>query len=502
MWSPGILCGILGGAGCALGGWGPVACGSGEGCGSSQEAAESTAATPIPAEARSAGAETESDSERVSVPAGTYHVGSGMAREAPRWRVELAAFDIDRYPVSVAEYWPYIARGHSEGLKEFAISGIDREDAGRTPLTLVNAHEAEAFCAWRGGRLPTEPEWEAAARGEDTRLFPWGSEWGRGHVAQRGFYKVFTREHPTGASPWGVEDLVGNVFHLTGTRIPATVRDQPEWDEPWLHVVKGGAVSRIPAFNRVPFRTAVDAGHRASLLGFRCVYPHDPEADPNARYTTGNLPFGPIYYTDTQALRQILSNLLHPARRLPPLWEQTITALPRGARVADIGCGVGFLTRILARRVGPTGRVYAVDIDESVLEFVEQAVVSEGLSWIETVCSRSDHVGLPAGELDGLFLFGTLHHVEEGDLQAFLESCAEALAPRGTLVVADTERYPNTVTALAMLEAMGFTLESREDYDYAACSEPLALAWRELGPVPRDAEIQDFSAVYRRPVGR
>jgi formylglycine-generating enzyme required for sulfatase activity len=151
----------------------------------------------------------------VEVPAGTYAVGrdpvvyAGPARadELPRHIVDLPSFELSRTPVTVAEY------------SAFAPPPVPGRDDD--PVTYVTWFEAGAFCAWAGGRLPSEAEWEKAARGADGRRFPWGNE----EDATRALVGLGLKEgapepvgsRPSGAGPYGTLDLAGNVWEWVST---------------------------------------------------------------------------------------------------------------------------------------------------------------------------------------------------------------------------------------------------------------------------------------------
>ena len=155
----------------------------------------------------------------------------GDTDEEPVHAVWLDTFYIDRYEASAAEFaeflnaFPHFAPGFLETGPAVTIERVNgeyrpRPGLERYPANRINWYGAQAYCVWRGKRLPTEAEWEKAARGTDGRIFPWGNEHPDNSRAtyRRSFRKLGFRamepvdSMPQGASPYGVHHMAGNVW--------------------------------------------------------------------------------------------------------------------------------------------------------------------------------------------------------------------------------------------------------------------------------------------------
>jgi len=132
------------------------------------------------------------------------------------------------------------------------------------PVVLVTRADASAFCAWIGGRLPTGAEWEAAARGDDARPWPWGHtfEADRCNCAEAAFgWTVPVRAHPRGAAACGAEQLAGNVWEWVGD----------ERDDGW-GVVRGGCYLDTQHGLHAARELSADPERATATTGFRIVF--------------------------------------------------------------------------------------------------------------------------------------------------------------------------------------------------------------------------------------
>jgi formylglycine-generating enzyme required for sulfatase activity len=225
----------------------------------------------------------------VMVKAGTFTIGreDSDPLEAPAHPVTLAAYYIDKAEVTNAQYAKFV---EATKRKPPAYWKGGAFPAGRDdyPVIGVTWQDAADYAAWAGKRLPTEVEWEAAARGSDGRKYPWGNEWQPGHAnigvrtAERvelGKYPSGISEvgkYPQGASPSGALDMIGNVWEWVADEIQpypgsnATV-EVPEGDAgATLRVIRGGAYDGNQK-NDASYRGYQDGSLPYPKVGFRCA---------------------------------------------------------------------------------------------------------------------------------------------------------------------------------------------------------------------------------------
>jgi iron(II)-dependent oxidoreductase len=158
----------------------------------------------------------------------------GSPRRAHRGRVRIGAFHIDRHPVTNAQYQAFLDASHYRPRDDHNFlrhweRGAPRRGWENKPVTWVSLEDARAYAQWAGKRLPHEWEWQYAAQGGDGRRYPWGNDWNAAVVPEPSTAREMplpddVDAHPEGASPFGVMDLVGNVWQWTDEYIDAHTR--------------------------------------------------------------------------------------------------------------------------------------------------------------------------------------------------------------------------------------------------------------------------------------
>ena len=214
----------------------------------------------------------------VEIPAGVFTMGStdadADADERPVARIFVETFRIDRVEVTNRRYVRCVEAGGCTPP-----SGGDPTQHARAeqPVTILSWRQADAYCRWAGKRLPTEAEWEKAARGPDGRRYPWGDTFALERASAGptlGLGPV--GRHPTGASPYGVLDMAGSVWEWTASLYrpyPYDARDGRE--DPTARgarVNRGGSWYYGPWYVRTTYRATADHGYRRIPdLGVRCA---------------------------------------------------------------------------------------------------------------------------------------------------------------------------------------------------------------------------------------
>jgi len=211
-----------------------------------------------------------STNEQVEEAAKKYGGSFVYESEAPQRKVTLKAFYIDIVEVSNAEYKKFVdATGHKPPLNWE--KGNYPAGKANHPVTYVTWQDAVDYATWAGKRLPSEAEWEKAARGTDGRLYPWGDEFDAGRCNVRIWGQslddtVPVESFPTGASPYGALNMAGNVFEWT------TTVDEKVLKEGFQNrVLKGGSFKSFDSYARCAFRLPFIPDCPGPHIGFRCA---------------------------------------------------------------------------------------------------------------------------------------------------------------------------------------------------------------------------------------
>jgi serine/threonine-protein kinase len=221
--------------------------------------------------------------EMVWVPAGTFTMGSGDGKkidnndETPSHQVYLDGYWIYKTEVTVGQYKKFCAATGHQMPRAPSWGWQDTH-----PIVNVSWDDAQAYCAWAGVKLPTEAQWEKAARGTDGRIYPWGNEFssskawtsesGATHTAPVGSF-------PDGASPYGCLDMAGNVWEWCQdwygkdyyASSPSSNPTGPGYAEG--RVLRGGSWNGNSSFCRCANRNSNDPSFGGYDFGFRCVAP-------------------------------------------------------------------------------------------------------------------------------------------------------------------------------------------------------------------------------------
>jgi sulfatase modifying factor 1 len=221
----------------------------------------------------------------VLIPAGTFIRGSndpaasgGDGDEKPAQQIYLPTFYIDKFEVTNANYRSFVNATNYGEAPFMRSSGFSDPTQ---PVVGVSWEDAMAYASWAGKRLPTEAEWEKAARGTDGRLFPWGNEL-KDREANTRLVKN-RRPAPVGqfstdSSPYGVKDMAGNVaewvfdWYDAGYYAKAPASSPAGPDRGDRRGVRGGSWDYDPDKSRVISRNAEFPSEIGQILGFRCVF--------------------------------------------------------------------------------------------------------------------------------------------------------------------------------------------------------------------------------------
>lgn len=226
----------------------------------------------------------------VNIPAGTFNMGSEDSEVIPVWfgempvhEVNLSAYYIDQTEVTNAMFAKCVQSG-SCTVPEFPDSSSRATYYGdgnyaNYPVIYVSYLQANAYCQWAGARLPTEAEWEKAARGTDGRMYPWGNTIAcdQANFLGCGVDTTAVGSYPSGKSPYGLFDMAGNVFEWVndwlGEAYYATApRDNPQGPTSGtFRVLRGGSWASDQYEVRSAARGMLSPDYTDAITGFRCA---------------------------------------------------------------------------------------------------------------------------------------------------------------------------------------------------------------------------------------
>jgi len=219
------------------------------------------------------------------IPSGKFVVGSRQTKAAPNERpshvIALRSFWIDLTEVTVADYRTCVERkGCTAPLRTSPFCTFEKED-GRLPINCVSWVQADAYCRSVGKRLPREPEWEAAAHGPDTMKFPWAGNASscfmantliNEHSSKRCTKDAPSRVglHPYGRSPYGIDDMAGNVEEWTADYYSEAYTEFAPTSGA-SRVLRGGGWLSAPSLATTTARDWASALEAGPNVGFRCA---------------------------------------------------------------------------------------------------------------------------------------------------------------------------------------------------------------------------------------
>lgn len=227
--------------------------------------------------------------EMALIPAGPFIMGSdadnALPDSRPAHEVTLRAYRIDRYEVTNGQFAMCVEAGYCYEPRDLSSSTrpdyYKNEAYADFPVIHVDWNQARAYCSWAGKRLPTEAEWEKAARGEEGSLYPWGNELPDPLPAQIGLFSLgdtaWADAYPEGCSSYGVCNMLGNVWEWTADQYdPAYYGRSPSSDPAALtggndYVIRGYSWAYPFSRYEITLRNSSYLLNHTWDLGFRCA---------------------------------------------------------------------------------------------------------------------------------------------------------------------------------------------------------------------------------------
>lgn len=217
----------------------------------------------------------------VFIPSGTFVMGNNSSDddfEKPEHEVKVEGFFIDKTEVTNEEYAKFVAATNAKPPANWNGQKTFPPGTAKFPVSEITWDEAMAYAKWAGKRLPTEQEWEYAARGSDKRLYPWGNTYDKNQLnAERDTTKQPDQRRQVGSfpgvSPFGVSDMAGNVGEWTGSGYDlypgSQVQLKPQFQS--KKIVRGGSFRDGKDVTTVTARLMSDPTGSGIYIGFRCA---------------------------------------------------------------------------------------------------------------------------------------------------------------------------------------------------------------------------------------
>lgn len=195
---------------------------------------------------------------------GSSEVSINNVAVTPITKTNLKDFYIDIFEVTNEQYREFIKDTDRREPPTWLLNGFDKTKANH-PVTFVKLDDATSYCKWLGKFLPSEPQWERAARGSDDRQYAWGKDFHEGFsntVTSKIIGTSPVGSFPKGVSPYGVMDLTGNVLEWTNTELA---------DDNSEYITKGGSWGYSHSTSKTFQQFPQDKDSKINNLGFRCV---------------------------------------------------------------------------------------------------------------------------------------------------------------------------------------------------------------------------------------
>lgn len=227
------------------------------------------------------------DTPMAEIPEGLFMMGfdgtQALEDERPKHQVWLPAFSMDMHEVTTMQYGAFLTTTTRPAPWQW--NSVDLAQHGDRPVIGVHWPDAEAYCRWKGKRLPTEAEWEKAARGTDGRLYPWGNQVPTDALANFALGARFSysqvlmpvQSYEQGKSPYGLYQMAGNVWEWVQDWYAANFyetspdRNPSGPEQGQFKVLRGGSWSDLPKYLLTYGRFKLPPETRNSYTGFRCA---------------------------------------------------------------------------------------------------------------------------------------------------------------------------------------------------------------------------------------